>query len=218
MTCAPNCCGITDIFDEKRARRDLDAYRRRGPSASTARLLTMLRDARRPIDTVLDVGGGVGAIVHELLRSGAARATLVDGSTSYLAAAREESERCATSGKLEVRAGDLVELAAEVPEADVVTLDKVVCCYPDMHSLLASSAGRARSLYGLVYPRDGWWVRLGVAVENRVRRMQGSSFQNWVYANAAIDAAVRGAGLVLRSQHRGAWWVIAVYQREPAPA
>ncbi|MEO8563899.1 MAG: hypothetical protein ABI601_17600 [bacterium] len=67
-----------------------------------------------------------------------------------------------------MRAGDFVEIVAEVDQADDVSLDKVVCCYHDMESLLAVSAVHARRRYGVVYPRDGWWVRLFIAAENSV--------------------------------------------------
>ncbi|MGZ8690915.1 MAG: class I SAM-dependent methyltransferase, partial [Aeromicrobium sp.] len=43
--------------------------------------------------TVLDIGGGVGAVHHELLHSGAATAVDVDASRAYIAVAREEAER-----------------------------------------------------------------------------------------------------------------------------
>jgi magnesium-protoporphyrin O-methyltransferase len=162
---------------------------------------------------LLDVGGGIGAIAHEMLESGVSRAMIVDGSPSYLAAAREESGRRATGERLQFRSGDLVEVAADVSCADVVTLDKVVCCYPDMESLLAVSAVRANRLFGIVYPRDSWWVRLGIALENRLRKFQGSAFRNFMHPNAAIDAALHRAGLVMRFQHRGGWWVARIYER-----
>ena len=207
------CCGVADVFDDAKARADLDEYRRRGPSDSTARLLGALRDREEKFDTLLDVGGGVGAIAHELLESGVSRATLIDGSASYLAAARQESMRRVTTDRLDVRAGDFVEIAADVDTADIVTLDKVVCCYEDMHTLLAISAARTRRLYGIVYPRDSWWVRIFIAAENAVRRWKGGTFTGFVHASSAIDAALRSAGLALRSETRGAWWVVAVYQR-----
>ena len=35
---------------------------------------------------------------------------------------------------------------------DILTLDRVICCYPDMQKLVGLSAKRARKLYGLIYP------------------------------------------------------------------
>jgi len=218
MSCNASCCSADTIFDEERARNDLDDYRRRGPSSSTAKLLAALRDAHRPLESVLDIGGGVGAIVHELLEHGATHAMLVDRSSAYLAAARDESTRRSTHDRLQFREGDVVDLAGDIPVSDAVTLDKVVCCYADMTSLLSISAARARVLYGIVYPRDSWWVRIAIAVENQLRRLRKSSFRNFVHSNAAIDHELRRAGLALLNERRGAWWVIALYERTTSAA
>jgi magnesium-protoporphyrin O-methyltransferase len=216
MTCGKHCSDGASIFDEQRARRDIESYRHRGPAASTVRLLAALRAADLRVDTLLDVGGGVGTIAHELLKGDVRQATLVESSLSYLAAARAESDRRSTSDRLQLQVGDLVEIADDVPLADVVTLDKVVCCYEDMESLIAVSAAHARRLYGIVYPRDGWWVRLAITVENRMRRYRGGTFRNFVHPNVAIEAALHRAGLAPRFRRRGAWWVIAVYERQAA--
>jgi hypothetical protein len=114
---------------------------------------------------------------------------------------------------LQRHVGDLLEIADDLRPVDLVTLDKVVCCYPDMNSLLSVSASRARRLYGIVYPRDGWWVRIAIAAENGIRSLRGSTFRNFIYANSAIDAALCRTGLSLRYQSRGAWWVTALYER-----
>ncbi len=211
-----NCCGVTTLFDEKVARDDLDTYRRHGPSASTRLLLAALQASQAPISSVLDVGGGVGTIAHELLASGVQDATLVDASPAYLAAAREEFERRGTAARARLHLGDLVDVAGELHPADVVTLDKVVCCYPDMTSLLTVSAAGAQRMFGLVYPRDSWWVRLGIAVKNCVRRLRGGTFQGYVHSNAEIDATLRREGWRQRFRSGGMWWVVAVYERSVA--
>ena len=208
-----NCCGVESLFNDKVAHRDLDAYRQRGPSKSTRTLLTSLRGTNFAFNTLLDVGGGVGTIAHELLQSGVQQATLVDASPFYLAAAREEMDRRGTAARLDLKQGDLVEIAAELQPADVVTLDKVVCCYPNMESLLTVAAARTHRVCGLVYPRDSWWVRLAIAVENRVRRLRGGTFTGYVHSNAEIDATLGREGLSLRTKSRGVWWVVAVYER-----
>ena len=213
MSCGSNCCGAADFFGDRIARQKLRKYRRRGPFGTTKRLLAALRETPGPKDTLLDVGGGVGMIAHEMLAAGTSSASIVDASPSFLAAAAEESERRHTSSRLRLQLGDAVELRDEVPAADVVTLDKVVCCYVDMESLLAATASRARRLMGLVYPRDDWWVRTFVAVGNRLLQLRGSTFRSYVHRNAAIEAALRRAGLVRRTQRRGPIWIVAVFER-----
>lgn len=213
MSCGSNCCGTADFFGERIARRNLRKYRRAGPYGTTKRLLAALREMSGRQDSLLDVGGGVGMIAHEMLAAGTARAEIVDASPAFLAAAREESERRGTVDRLELRLGDAVELADDVPAADVVTLDKVVCCYVDMESLLAATAPRARRLMGLAYPRDDWWVRAMVAVGNRMLALKGSAFRSYVHRTAAIEAALGRAGLTPRVRRRGAFWIVAVFER-----
>jgi hypothetical protein len=42
-------------------------------------------------------------------------------------------------------------MADRLPDADVVILDEVVCCFPDWQRMVGSSP---RRLYALGYPRD----------------------------------------------------------------
>jgi magnesium-protoporphyrin O-methyltransferase len=213
MSCGAGCCGVQELFDETKARADLEKFRRRGPSPSTKRLLASLRATGAPMATLLDVGGGIGSISHALLASGTAEVTLVDGSSAHLDAARDESERRGTTDRLRLRPGDIVEMADGVSEADVVTLDKVVCCYADMSGLLAVSAARARRLFGIVYPRDAWWVRAAIVVDNWLHARRGPSLRGYAHSNAAIDGALQGAGLALRARSGRLWWVVAVWER-----
>ena len=59
-----------------------------------------------------------------------------------------------------------MKLAAAIEPADIVTLDRVVCCYPDAEALVGGSAARVRTVYGLVLPRDRFMVRIAIRLEN----------------------------------------------------
>lgn len=216
MTCSAQCCAINEMFDGRAATQELERYRKKGPRPSTARLLAALHDANIDGATVLDVGGGIAVIPHELLSAGAARATVVDASSAHLAAAREEADRRTTGDRLELVLGDFVMRSAEVAPADVVTLDKVVCCFPDMDRLLAAATARARRLFGIVYPRDDWWLRSGVSALNAFRKMRGSDFRGYVFPASAIQAAIARDGFTLRTHEHGFVWVVALYERTAA--
>ena len=209
------CCqGADRVFGDRTAAHELRRYRKKGPSKPTRILLDALRAAGVADATVLDIGGGVGMIQHELLESGAAHATGVDAAPAYLHAAAEEAERRGHADRLTVRDGDFVALADEVEAADVVTLDRVVCCYPDMPALVGRSAARARRLYGLVYPRDAWWTRLGFKVPNLWFRISRNPFRVFVHRASDVDSVVREHGLThtLR-RDAGPIWHVAVYER-----
>src|ERR687894_2348876 len=81
--------GFAAHFDEQAARDDLERYRRRGPDRTTRMLLDLVRAYVTRGSTVLDVGGGIGVVDRELLKAGAGRAVLVDGSSACLDAARQ---------------------------------------------------------------------------------------------------------------------------------
>ena len=182
MTCAAHCCAIQSQFDRRIAQRDLDNYRRRGPSKSTQQLLAFTRQADITSMTVLDVGGGVGVIAHELLAAGAASATVVDASAAYLAAAQEESERRHWGERFRSLQGDFVALAHDIRSAELVTLDKVVCCYPDMDRLLSAAAECSRRHLAIVYPRDNWWMHVAAKLENAIRALRRSDFRVYAFA------------------------------------
>jgi SAM-dependent methyltransferase len=213
MSCCASCSGMNAQFDRRRADRDLARYRREGPLASTRQLIEALRSVKTGITSVLDIGCGVGAVGHEFLDRGVGRVTFVDFSEAYLAAARAESERRHTIGRVTYYQGDFVARADDISQEDVVVLDRVICCYPDMERLVSRAADRAASMVGAVYPRGDWWIRAVIAAENAVRRVRGTAFRAFVHSPAAIDAAFQRAGLGRKSVARGAIWTVAVYER-----
>lgn len=133
------CCARNAIdreFDGRRAVRDLQRFRRRGPDPSTALLLDQVQFVALPsAPTLMDIGGGIGALHHVLRDAGFATATEVDGSTAFLTAAAEESVRRGHADRVEFCQGDFRNAASALGSADVVTLDRVVCCDPDFATL-----------------------------------------------------------------------------------
>jgi magnesium-protoporphyrin O-methyltransferase len=215
MSCQ-QCAGIEEQFDPGEARKKLRRLRRRGPDATTRLLIEALRQVlgSNIVDTtLLDIGGGVGAIHHDLLDGPVGRAVHVDASSAYLAAAREEADRRGHSARVEFQRGDFVELAGRLSAADVVTLDRVICCYHDMERLVRLSAAKATRVLGAVYPRRSWWTRLAFAGSNLVLRARRSEFRVFVHDPAAIHAVLDAAGLKRRTFRRTLVWEVVVFGR-----
>jgi magnesium-protoporphyrin O-methyltransferase len=211
-----SCCsapGCERTFDKKHAARELRSYRASGPIATTRALIQSLLRAGVNDDTLLDIGGGVGAIQYDLLKGGARSAVSVDASAAFEQVARSEAERQRLSDRIRYEAGDFVELADRIPPADIVTLDRVVCCYPNMKSLVRLSAQRSRRLYGLVYPRDRRLTRVVIGVQNFFRALFRNPFRSFVHSVDAMDALIRAAGFSLRQRVRTFVWEVAVYER-----
>ena len=215
--CEPE--GYTSIFDRRNAEHDRDRYRRDGPDETTRMLLELLEPYRATATTVLDIGGGIGVIEHELLRSGPAQAVLVDGSAPSIEVAREEADRLGLADRIAFLEGDFVRLAADIEPADIVTLDRTICCYPDMERLVSESAERARTAYGIVLPRDRFVVRLAVGLQNLWFRLRRNPYRAYVHANAHVDALAAGKGLSPRAERQTLFWRVAVFDRaSPRPA
>jgi hypothetical protein len=63
-----NCCEITDKeFGEDSASADIKGYHKRGPAKQTKLILAAVRSLGLKNAALLDIGGGVGVIHHELL-------------------------------------------------------------------------------------------------------------------------------------------------------
>jgi magnesium-protoporphyrin O-methyltransferase len=212
MVCE-HCADAESLFTERAARRDLKRYRRKGPTGITRELLHALREQDVAAGTLLDIGGGVGTLQHELLHSGLAHAVHVDASRAYLEASAREAERQGHGDRVEQHHGDFVQLADNLVPVDVVTLDRVVCCYPDMPALVRASAAKAQRLYALSYPRVRWLTRLGRRLGNAWFRVRGSSFRTYLHPPAEIEAHVERNGFRPVASGRTLLWHAAVYRR-----
>ncbi len=212
MSC-PQCQGIERFFDSKQAQADLEDYRRNGPPHQTRLLLDALRSAGVEGRSLLDIGGGIGAIQHELIKAGISAVTDVDASSAYLNAAKEEAGRIGYADRVRYVHGDFVALAEQIEMADVVTLDRVLCCYPDVRALVNLSSARAGRLYGIVYPRYTWWARLAGKVINSLLRLQRTPFRFFTHAPDEVEAVLRENGLRRTFHRNSGFWQVAVYSR-----
>jgi magnesium-protoporphyrin O-methyltransferase len=214
--CSPGDSPFDRQFDARHAARRLRAYREKGAVGLTRALVESLAEGGIDGQSVLEIGGGVGAVHHGLLESGAATAVDVDASSAYVSVAREEAVRQGHAERARYLVGDFVTLADEIEPADLVALDRVVCCYRDMAALVGRSAALARRRYGLVYPRDSWVGRAGTALLNVQLRLSGSSFRVYTHRTADVDAILVAHGLVRRLSRNTLVWQLAVYERPAA--
>jgi magnesium-protoporphyrin O-methyltransferase len=213
MDCC-QCQGIEAKFNEAYVAKKLEAYRKDGPKKTTLALIQALQIDDLSDTILLDIGGGVGDIQHALLKLGARPAMAVEASPAYLAACRREAERQGHADRIQSFRGNFVDLAGEIPDADVVTLDRVICCYHDMQQLVSLSAQKAKRMYGVVYPRDTWWVKLGNELYYNLRHwLRGYPMRNFIHSTRAVEAVLEAQGLRRRFQREMGGWQVAVFAR-----
>src|SRR5262245_30066155 len=213
MVCCEQYCAAQAQFGRKRAERDLRRYLRRGADSITKLLLKELR--RWPLQglSLLDVGSGIGVIDMELAGDGVGTATVVEASPAYFEASRGTVERCYGSRPVQFVVGDFTALAPTLADADVVTLDRVVCCYPDAEGLLRRAAQRARLMIAYTYPRNRWYVHAFMAFQNARRRLTGNPFRSFLHSPERMSATLETAGLKRISRQGNAVWMVELYHQ-----
>ncbi len=211
-----NCCqcqGIEEVFNDELVNKEVATLHTKGPRKTTRLLTKSIKEQDIRGLSLLDIGGGVGAIQYDLLASGCQSAIDVDASKAYRHAAQEEAQRRGLGERISYQHGNFVDLAEQVPEADIVTLDRVICCFDDMESLVNLSAARARKLYGVVFLRDAWWIKLGMRVMNFFLRLRRSSYRGFAHSTRAVESLVRSHGLMRKYYYHTAFWQVIVYSR-----
>jgi len=213
MTCG-HCCATDQKFNRAVAARDRERYRQHGPDPTTVMIIDLVGGPNPEGATLLDIGGGIGVIAHELLaRNVVTSALLVEAASAYLETARSEAHDRGTDARLRLLQGDFVDVAGEAPAADIVTLDRVVCCYPDYRALLGVAAAKCRTVLAVSYPRDRWYVRFLFGLQNLARRMTKDTFRTYVHAPVELRRVLVDAGFTLSQQHRTMAWAVDSYVR-----
>jgi SAM-dependent methyltransferase len=185
----------------------------------TRSLLAALEQVGLERRSVLDLGCGIGDLSIEAVGRGASSARGYDLSAKAIEEARRLAEERGVGDRTEFEIGDAAKL--DLPSADVVVLNRVFCCYPDVEGLLERSVTAAGSVYAFTIPRSeglvGVWERARNAFWNAYYRMRPSKFggfQTYIHDFADIDARVRREGFTpVKRETRRIVWDLAVYAR-----
>ncbi|MGH3044516.1 MAG: class I SAM-dependent methyltransferase [Gaiellaceae bacterium] len=214
MSCCRPPRGYTSIFSKRAARRDAKRYRKGGLDDVGEQMVAFLRERGVAGATVLEVGGGVGALQLELLKSGAVRATNLELSPEYEDVAADLAQEAGVSERVERRLGDLVADPGLAGEADAVLMHRVVCCYPDYDGLVGAASERSRRFLVMSFPRSRTLIRLGMGAVNVAARLLRWEYRTWVHSPEAIVAAAERRGLTLVQESYGRIWQVAALERK----
>lgn len=210
------CCtpkGYRQIFSERGAKAQARDYRRNGPDATSRRIVDLLKERGVQGLTLLEIGGGIGAIQIELLKAGLAHAVSVELTPIYEASAAELLREAGFEDRVERRVMDFVDAASQVAAADVVVMNRVVCCYPDLPLLEGAAAAHALHTLVMSFPKDRWWTRAVVWMANVGMAITRREFRLFLHPAAQIWATGESHGLERSVSRRGVFWEIAAMQR-----
>jgi len=207
------CQGIENMFDKKAANRQLKRYLKKGPSKTTSMLLDAINKKGVQGLNFLDIGGGIGAIQYDLIKAGASNGTSIEASSAFFDVVKEEALQNGLAERVNFKYGDFTATASDVDSADIVTLDKVICCYDNMSELVGLSSKLARKIYAVIYPRDVWWTKLALLMVNFYPRIKGSSFRVFIHPTKKVEEIIFGNGLKRNYYATTLFWQVAIFTR-----
>jgi hypothetical protein len=214
MTCTCSDVGLEEVFSDRYARREARSYRKKGLSARASELLRLI-EARMPIKnhSTLEGGAGSGSLTVELARRGAQTARALDAIPYITRFGPDLAQEFGVAERAHFATADFANLPTDTPPADIVILDRVVCCYPDWHALLTNAAARARRIVALTYPHENAISRISVGTVNALQRIIGRRFRAQLHSAPEMHAHLQQAGFAGVALSRYWLWEIAVFQR-----
>lgn len=210
------CCarhGQDEFFKDAFAKRTARRYRKKGLDAVSRSLVRWASNGGLEGATVLEIGGGVGQVLLELLKRGAERGEVVELVPAYEEQASALAAEAGVGDRASFRTADLVADPAAGLPADIVVLNRVVCCTPDGVELAGIAASLARRTLVLSFPRDAFWARAAFACLNAFLRLRRRRFRVFVHPPEALRAAAEAHGLRVASERAGPLWQVAAFER-----
>jgi magnesium-protoporphyrin O-methyltransferase len=198
------------MFDARMARRSLERYRGLG---ALERKMVDAAGGELAGARVLEIGGGLGALQLELLAAGAAQGEIVELSPAWEPYARELAHEHGLDERVSFRVVDVLESSDAVDPADVVLMNRVVCCSPDGVRLTAVAADLARRTLVLSFPRERLLVRAGFSVLNGWLRIMRRSFRAYLHPRRSLIEAGEASGLQITASGRSFLWEFVALER-----
>ncbi len=175
------------------------------------------RSGRRSATGRYSISCGTGDLALGALARGATRTTGFDLGPGAIEEARALARERGVDDRATFAVGDAAKV--QLDAHDVVLLNRVLCCSPDVDSLLDNSLSAARSVYAFTAPPSvgfaGYLVRAETRIANawfRIRDRKFGGFRVHVHDLEAVDSRVREAGFlpVIQGRRRLVWH-LAIY-------
>lgn len=212
-----DCCRAgpcEEMFDARTAEGDLEDYLELGLGPLESRMVDELSRVRA-VDgaRVLEIGGGIGAIQADLLQKGAASGEVIELVAAYGPYADRLAKQRGYADRTSWRVHDLLADPDAVEPADVVVMNRVVCCSADGPDLAAAAAALTTRALILSYPRSTRLTRLATAAQRAAYRFIGRQYRAYAWPEERLIRAAASGGLVEASRGGGLIWRYLVMLR-----
>jgi magnesium-protoporphyrin O-methyltransferase len=203
--------GISCCFDQE-SEKMLKDFRKKGLDDTAAGIIDSIGKPRLMGATVLEIGCGFGALTMEFIRRGAGSAVGVDLSPKMIQLGQSLASESGLSKSVSFQLGDAA--VAELAKSDIVVLDAVLCCYPDMKTLVDNSSSAAGRFYAISIPDD---ARLATKLLRLVLPLQSVVFRRgsikfFIHPTGAIKERLEGRGFKLESKSKAGWiWSVCLF-------
>ncbi len=206
-----DCCSVYESqFDAEHAVVAAQRYRTEGLVGPARAIAEALIERGVSGRTVIDFGGGVGSLGLELVRAGAASSVNVELSSAYRKAASALALEYGVEDRVTIQIADAADPMAGLGQADIVVMNKVVCCYPDGDALMDVAAGAAKEVLAVSYPTVHFVSRAIIGLGNWQRGRRGNGFRAFVHPMQVIDRP-EGAGFSPMLIRRRPVWSLKVW-------
>ena len=206
--CDPN--GLNQMFAGTIVSRELQAFRRKGVNRRQQAIISQLEPVT-PETSVLDIGCGLGVIGTTLLAKGAGHSTFVDISVAYLKAAREVAAEAVVEQRATFVNHDFATSEDPYAQADVVVLDRVVCCYPNAIPLLEKAARHSRQTLVFTYPHPFWFMPLFQRLCAFGMKLMGREYRFFLHdPEILVRTASRAGHAHVVTRSLGVWQLVKV--------
>lgn len=203
----------TNYFFNRWSKKYAKQFRKGKLEKEQRLLLEGVRKSAVVSQEILDIGCGVGALHLTLLKEGAAKSTGVDIADGMLERAKEFAEQLGLTEKTSYINGDFVRVSDSLADADITMLDKVVCCYEDVETLVRKSSAKTRKVYALTHPRESLFVASTFKIQIFFSKLFRAKFHPFWHNWADVRRIITDSGFVPLYENSTFTWSVVVYRR-----